>query len=435
MIKNLSELLENPKDSKLKALRKVLLEALENALKKVDLKSRFESLLPFTPSRPSIIAIGKASFKMFSEFTSLYGYKRGIIVSNVQVSKEFDGVEFIRAGHPLPDDGSVFAGKRVVEFLNELEAEDEVIFLISGGGSAMLELPRIPLQDLVYVNQLLLSCGADIEEINTVRKHLSWLKGGQILKYLKGKALAFLMSDVIKDRVDIIASGSTVCDNSTFKDAYLVLRKYDLWEKVPRRVKEVILQGLEGKVEETLKDCRWAEEKVKNFVILKNADLLQTLSSLLSYNFQVFNLGSDFHVDVEEMADFLYRKAMELLEGRVKNFVIVAGGEVKVRVINPSGKGGRNQDLALRMAIKLRDLNAKFVFLSFGTDGIDGNTDSAGAISDSKSYIRALSLGLSPQFYLEQNDSHTLFKALGDLIITGPTGINVKDVYILAVTF
>jgi glycerate-2-kinase len=240
------------------------------------------------------------------------------------------------------------------------------------------------------------------------------------------------MSDVINDRIDLIASGLTTCDPSTFLDALEVLNKYDLWDKAPQSVKEVISAGIKGDIPETLKDCKLAEGKIENTIILKNADFLAHLEDYLkSLGFAVFNLGSDFHLNIENMVQILVKKAQELTsQSPHKPIAIVAGGEASLKVIG-KGKGGRNQELVLRIAVEMSKFNKTFVFTSLGTDGIDGITDAAGAICDSETMKRAKILNLDPEKYLKRNDSYNFFKKIEDLIFTGHTGINVKDVYCL----
>lgn len=430
MIKNFSSLIQNCSEDERRHYREFLLVSIDEILFELSHRNYFEDYQDLELEKPLVIAVGKGAYGMFEKFTRVYEYAYGII-SSYPISSKFNNVELYSGGHPFPNSESIRAAKRTVELLEKFDYKS-VVFLISGGGSSMFELPRVPLEDLVKTTELLLSSGASIDEINTVRKHLSYIKGGQILKWLRSKAYAFLMSDVIGDRVDLIASGLTTCDPSTFMDALAVLKRYGLISKVPETVRDLIIRGCEGLEQETLKDCEYAQKVVKNFVILKNSDFLEKLKeSANKMGMKVMDLGSDNHQDVEELVSLFVNitRRQDLKVG--KPLLVLAGGEVKVKVSNPSGKGGRNQELALRVALAMSKMKTKFEFIAMGTDGIDGNTDAAGAIVDDTTLRRGKEVDLDALEFLKKSNSYEFFRILGDAIFTGPTGINLKDVYCL----
>jgi len=433
MIKNREILLKTEIPEPILSARMAIIDGLNHAFDNCNPEKILISHIDSSASPPYLVAVGKAAYPMLKPYLNFGEIEGGILVTNAKIEDKLDKIKYFKGGHPYPNRESLKSAEYFLQVLKTKNPQ-KLIFLISGGGSAMFELPRIPLKDLITINKLLLSSGANIEEINTVRKHLSKIKGGQLINYLNTKAHAFLMSDVIHDRIDLIASGLTTCDPSTFEDTYEVLKKYDLWERAPKSVRAVTSAGLEGRIPETFKDCKLASERVDNTIILRNADFLSYLAKFLKLKgYIVLNLGSDFHLKIEEMVEFLIRKMKELTDANPKsNIAIVAGGEIYLQV-KGKGKGGRNQELTLRLAKEMEGKNKKFVFAAIGTDGIDGLTDAAGAICDNETIFRAKRLSLNPEKYLRENDSYNFFKRLNDLIITGHTGINVKDVYCLIV--
>ncbi len=430
MIKNFSSLIHNCSEDEKRHYREFLLVSIDEILFELSHRNYFEDYQDLELEKPLVIAVGKGAYGMFDKFSRVYEYAYGII-SSYPIPSKFKNVELYSGGHPFPNGESIMAARRAVELLENFDYKS-LVFLVSGGGSSMFELPRVPLEDLVKTTELLLSSGANIDEINTVRKHLSYVKGGQILKWLKSKAYAFLMSDVIGDRVDLIASGLTTCDSSTFMDALTVLQRYGLISKVPETVRDVIIRGCEGLEEETLKDCEYAQKMVKNFVILKNSNFLEKLKeSANKMGIKVMDLGSDNHQDVEELVSVFVDISRRHYLKNGKPLMVLAGGEVKVKVSNPSGKGGRNQELALRVALAMSKIETKFIFVAIGTDGIDGSSDAAGAIVDDTTLRRGKEAGLDALEFLKGNNSNEFFRMLGEAIFTGPTGINLKDVYCL----
>jgi glycerate 2-kinase len=311
-----------------------------------------------------------------------------------------------------------------------------VICLISGGGSSMMPLPRdgISVSDKRQITDLLLKSGATITEINTVRKHISEFKGGWLAKKAyPATVLNLIMSDVIGDPLDFIASGPTVPDSTTFSDAILVLRKYSLWNKAPASIAKVLSDGERGIIPETPKANDESFKKVHNVVIGNNRLASQAArTALKSAGLNALLLTSMLEGEARHVGTVLSSIAHELTISNnpvQKPAAILAGGETTVTVTG-TGKGGRNQELALGAAVKLDGLDG-VVVVSLTTDGVDGPTDAAGAIVDGKTLSRAKKMSLSPQKFLADNDSYSFFSKLGDLIFTGPTGTNVNDISVI----
>ncbi len=313
-----------------------------------------------------------------------------------------------------------------------------VIFLLSGGGSALLPFPAgdIQLKEKQEVTQLLLDCGADIQEINTIRKHISRMKGGWLAKWAyPSTVIGLILSDVVGDPLDVIASGPTVPDPSTFEEAWGILEKYDLLNTISPSIKEHLRSGREGTVEETPKPGDAVFQKVHNCLIGSNMiALLAAEKEAASLGFKTLILSSSIVGETREAARFHAAIAKEVISSGNPISVpacILSGGETTV-TIKGKGLGGRNQEFALAGALEIRGVE-RVVLLSGGTDGTDGPTDASGALADHTTVGRAKSLGLNPKTHLENNDAYPFFKKLGDLLITGPTRTNVMDVRILLV--
>jgi glycerate 2-kinase len=390
--------------------------------------------------RVLVVGAGKASAPMAKALEAIL---RDRIEGGSLVVKEGHGlalgkISVEEASHPVPDMRGVKGTQRIMDLLSSAGQEDLVIGLISGGGSALLVAPvqGITLKDKQEVTRLLLSCGATIHEVNTVRKHLSAVKGGQLARLAAPATLiTLILSDVIGDDLDVIASGPTVPDKSTFLQAKEVLQKYSLWDKVPPAVRGVMDRGVAGKIPDTPKDgdpcfqrCHW-EIVGSNLQALMAA---REFSESLGYRSMI--LTSRLEGEAREVAKALVSIAKEVKATGNPIGVpccILSGGETVV-TLRGKGKGGRNMELALSASMALDGME-DLVFLSAGTDGTDGPTDAAGAIADGTTIARARRLGLSPLRYLDENDSYHFFEALGDLVITGPTRTNVMDIQVILV--
>lgn len=402
-----------------------------------DSKKSFD-LSPF--QRIFVIGAGKASASMAQAMEEIFN---GRLTSGIITTKHGHGLplkvtEVIEAGHPLPDQKGLEGAKKIQTLLKETGEKDLVLFLISGGGSALLPLPvdGISLEEKQKTTQLLLDCGADIIEINTIRKHISQIKGGWLARWAyPSTVLTFILSDVVGDPLDSIASGPTVPDTSTFKEAWEILEKYDLVPKVPSSVQHYLSAGREGKMDETPKPGDGVFNKVHNILIGSNIIALQAAeaeAASLGYNTVI--LSSSIVGETREAARFHGSLAKEVFSSGhpiPKPACIISGGETTV-TMKGHGKGGRNQEFVLAGAFEIMDLE-KTVLLSGGTDGTDGPTDAAGAIADHTTIRRAQTLGLNAKTHLNNNDAYPFFQKLGDLLMTGPTQTNVMDVRIILV--
>jgi glycerate-2-kinase len=313
-----------------------------------------------------------------------------------------------------------------------------VICLISGGGSSLMPLPRgnISIADKRELTNALLKSGATINEINTVRKHVSDFKGGWLAKKAyPATVLNLILSDVIGDPLDFIASGPTVPDSTTFSDAVKALEKYDLWDKAPASVRKVLSDGEKGLIPETPKASDPAFKKVFNVVIGNNRSAsLVACEHLKRAGLNTVLLTTTMEGEAKHVGTFLASVGREVIESGnpiARPAGIVVGGETTV-VVTGKGKGGRNQEIPLTAALKLKDLD-NVVVVSASTDGIDGPTDAAGAVADGQTISKALAKKLAAEEYLANNDSYNFFSKLGDLIFTGPTGTNVNDITIIIV--
>jgi hydroxypyruvate reductase len=345
-------------------------------------------------------------------------------------------VAVVEAGHPLPDEAGVAGAHRMAELLGQATSRDLVLAVISGGASALLTLPArgVTLADLEETTGLLLRSGANIVELNTVRKHLSQIKGGGLAR-LAGNApmVSLILSDVVGDPLDVIGSGPTVADRSTFAEAWAVLERYALVEEVPDTVRERLMAGLQGKVPDTLKPGDPVFERVHNIVVGNNRLAAEAaVREARKCGLNALLLTTFVEGEAREVARVVAALAKELVTHDrpvARPACLVWGGETTVTV-HGKGKGGRNQELALAAALALGGVSG-VVLVALGTDGTDGPTDAAGAVSGGETVAHARSLGLDPVASLRDNDSYPFFDALDDLIRTGPTGTNVNDLLFL----
>jgi glycerate-2-kinase len=324
----------------------------------------------------------------------------------------------------------------MLDMAEKAKEDDLVICLISGGGSSLMPLPRgkISIADKREITNALLKCGATINEINTVRKHISDFKGGWLAKKAyPATILNLILSDVVGDPLDFIASGPTVPDSTTFIDAVKVLEKYGLWSKAPASIRKVLSDGKKGLMPETPKADDEAFKRVFNVVVGNNRLASLTAQEFLkSEGLNTLLLTATLEGEARHVGVMLASIAREVsLSGNPvpKPAGIIAGGETTV-IVTGKGLGGRNQEIALAAARNLKDMNGAVV-ASLSTDGVDGPTDAAGAIVDGKTLERSAKNGLTPEEYLARNDSYHFFSKLGDLIVTGPTGTNVNDISVI----
>lgn len=456
MIKNKDILIGNSKDEVLRRLRHDACAILDNALSAVDPKEAVLNALSLNGDLLSyeggsvdlsktkkiiVVGGGKAGGLMVKAVEVLLGGRITSGLVNVlkgsEDSMKTGRVALKGASHPIPGNEGIRGVDGMLDLTNGLTKNDLVITLISGGGSALMPYPvsGITLKDIQELTSILLKAGANINELNVVRKHISGFKGGQFARHAcPARMISLILSDVIGDPLDTIASGPTSPDESTFTEARDVLVRYGLLDTVPENVLSRINGGMNGIYPETPKPTDPIFENVSNLVIANNymaASAAFSVSEGLGYNSMILST----HIEGEA------RHVGKMLAGIVREensrglpiptpAAIIVGGETTVTV-KGEGKGGRNQEVALGAIHKMNGLRG--VIATFGTDGIDGPTDAAGAIVDGKSLHRALELGLNPKEFLEGNDSYSFFKSMKDLIITGPTGTNVNDLTVLLV--
>lgn len=347
-------------------------------------------------------------------------------------------IRFNPAAHPIPNEEGVRGVKNMLELVGRPSRDDLVICLVSGGGSALMPLPSrgLRLSDKQRTTKLLLRSGARIDEINAVRKHLSEIKGGRLAEKLyPAMVVSLIISDVVDDELGSVASGPTVLDDTTYSDAYAVLKEYGLWGEVPRSVRNYIQNGKEGKLPETPKKRSRVFKRVHNILIGNNQESCEAAVKVLRRRgYRTLLLSTRIQGEAREVGTVLSATVSEIRETQnpaSPPAAIIAGGETTVTV-HGKGRGGRNQELVLSAALAIKDMPGVLVS-SVGTDGVDGRTDAAGAVADGNSIKRGLKKGLNPDRLLRVNDSYTFFKRLDDLVITGPTGTNVNDVTIAIV--
>jgi len=387
-----------------------------------------------------LVGSGKASNAMAQAIEEIFGDRltKGVITTKYGHLLPLNKTKVIEAGHPIPDQKGYEGAKKIQRLLKESGPKDLVIFLLSGGGSALLPFPadRIDLEEKQEVTQFLLDCGADIKEINTVRKHISMIKGGWLAKWAyPSTVIGFILSDVVGDQLDVIGSGPTVPDSSTFGEAFEILKKYNLLKEISPSIQNHLRSGKEGKIEETPKPGEAVFEKVYNSLIGSNIlALLEAKREAESLGFNTVILSSSIEGETREAARFHTAIAKEVIfSGNPipRPACLLSGGETTVTV-KGKGLGGRNQEFALAGALEISGIE-RVVLLSGGTDGTDGPTDAAGALADHTTVRRAKAMSMNPKAHLENNDAYPFFQKLGDLLITGPTHTNVMDVRILLV--
>jgi glycerate 2-kinase len=388
--------------------------------------------------RVHVIGFGKASKRMSEAVIDIlsdrvYG---GVIIAPSDEGR-LASLEIIKGDHPIPRENTLRSSQKLLDYLvDNVSEEDTVVVLISGGGSALFEVPEdgIKLDDIAYISRELMKRGADIVELNTIRKRLSKVKGGKLLRFIKSKNIvSLILSDVIGDRLDTIASGPTAPDETTFRDAYNILVKYKLWDEIPENIKTIFTKGMSGEILDTLKPGDELFNKVQNIIIASNYIVLEEIAKKVEeYGFKSVILTSLLEGEAREVGKVLASiiRSIDLYGKPVSRpIALIAGGETTVTV-KGSGIGGRNQELCLSLAIRIKGL-PNIVATCFATDGVDGVSPATGAIVDGETVDRALNLGLDPQKYLDNNDSYTFFSKLGSAVITGYTGTNVNDVFIV----
>jgi glycerate 2-kinase len=385
-----------------------------------------------------VIAAGKAAPGMALAFARRF---RGSLASGVVAGTHLDvglppALDWVRAGHPLPDSASETAGRRALQVAREA-GETPLVVLLSGGASALLAVPAedLTLETKRDVTARLLRAGADIHATNTVRKHLSGLKGGRLAACRPGPTLTLAISDVVGNDLSVIGSGPTVADGSTFADALAVLDRFGGRPAYPAAAVALIERGTKGLVPETPKrdDTRLARSVAQ--VIGSARDVLAGATrSAQALGYHVVRIDEPVTGEAREAAIRQVPMMFECARSAGGRVAVLSTGETTVKV-SGAGRGGRNQEFALAAVRVLAARPAAAALASVGSDGVDGSTDAAGAFVDSTSLARAAAARLTPDPFLDDNDSYHFFRALGDLIVTGPTGTNVGDFQVLLVEF
>lgn len=373
-----------------------------------------------------VFGSGKAAYTMAKEMEEILGdliYK-GLIVAPYD-DGELQKIEVKIGSHPIPTQKSLDAAQALLEVMQECAKADLYIYLLSGGSSSLIELPIEPvtLEDMQSATSLMLSNNLAIDEINTVRKHLSKIKGGRLAAASQASGIALVISDVIDNSLESIGSGILYADTSTFEDAKKILVKKEIYFHMPDSVKEVIEKGLQNTKEES---PFISLSRVSHHILASNRHALQEAEkSALSLGLSVKVLEASLSGEVNPMVE----KILAFLQD-TREECLILGGECSVK-LSGNGKGGRNQHLALLMLERICDKGLEITFLSSGTDGVDGNSDATGAVVDKKSCLRAARLGLDLQTYKKNFESYNFLKQTDDLIISGATGTNVADMVIL----
>ncbi len=388
-----------------------------------------------------VVGGGKAAPAMTAALCDLLGERLtgGLVIT--KYSHRTPGpatgpVAVLEAGHPLPDEAGVAGARRLADLLSRATDRDLVLAVLSGGGSALLTLPAegLSLADLQATTDLLLRCGATIVELNAVRKHLSRIKGGGLARLAApAPVVSLILSDVVGDPPDVIASGPTAPDPTTFAEAWAVLRRYALVGRVPAAVRERLQAGMAGRLAETPKPGDALFERVQNAIVGSNRLAAEAaVRAARQAGLHALLLSTFVEGEARQVARVAAALAKELVHYDrpiPRPACLVWGGETTVTV-RGSGQGGRNQELALAAALALDGLPG-VVLVALGSDGTDGPTDAAGAVATGQTVARARALGLDPAVHLADNDAYPFFDALDDLIRTGPTGTNVNDLLFL----
>ncbi len=388
-----------------------------------------------------VIGAGKAGAPMAQALEEIIGDR----ITGGQVNVKYghlaalNRVQLTEAGHPIPDAAGLEGTRAIVDLVSRAGERDMVLCVISGGGSALLPLPAegLTLQDKQDTTKRLLACGATIHEINAVRKHISAVKGGGLAKAVYPATLiSLVLSDVIGDDLNVIASGPTVPDSSTFRDCTDILDKYSIRERVPRAVLKRLQKGIEGGVSESPKPGDPVFSRTQTAIVANNLQCVRAAEKKASdLGYHTFVLSTMIEGETREVARVHGAMAKEILKSGhpfAPPACVLSGGETTVTMVG-KGLGGRNQEFVLSAVICVRG-QQQVVVLSAGTDGSDGPTDAAGAIGDNQTVERAHALGLNPVDFLSNNDAYSFFQRLGDLVKTGPTNTNVMDLQVLLIS-
>ncbi len=384
-----------------------------------------------------VVGVGKAACPMAKALEELLGEKisGGVVVTKYGYKLPLRKVEVVEAGHPVPDENSLKGTEKALEIARKVREKDTLIVLVSGGGSSLFTMPEdgIELEDKVRVNELLLKSGAKIHEMNAVRKHISKVKGGKFVKGVRGRVVSLIISDVVGDSLETIASGITVRDPTTFHDAYKVLKLYSLWERIPESVRNHIALGMKGLKEETLKERL---ENVHNFLLCSSKKVCEfALERCKQLGYPANIVTTSLEGEARHVGKVIASVVQEIWKNDrpfEKPVVLIFGGETTVTMEGAHGKGGPNQELVLASASKISGLRGCCI-VSVDTDGTDGPTEAAGGVVDSYSFELLRSKGIDAEEHIKCHNSFEALKAIGGLILTGPTMTNVNSLTIAVI--
>ena len=382
-----------------------------------------------------VIAVGKAAPFMAQAFAAVAGdrLRGGIVIGTHLPDSLPSGFEWIPSAHPLPDERSVRAGRRALELAHRTGAGETLVVLLSGGASALMAVPAgdLTLDDKRVAVNALLKGGADITALNTIRKHLSAVKGGRLAAAAAAPTVCLAISDVVGDDLSVIGSGPTVPDPTTFREAWAYVERFGVEDQLTPAVKAYLRRGLEGLIEETPKagDAR-LERSITRVVGGRFEAMRGAAEAARALGYDVQTSEEPVIGDARTMGPLVLERARTLADGRTRPLAVIASGETTVKVVG-SGKGGRNQELALSVAAAVGQQGDDLAMGSFGTDGIDGPTDAAGAFVDGTTVTRARELSLDPEAFLADNNAYAFFGRLGDLLMTGPSTTNVGDIQVV----
>ena len=392
-----------------------------------------------------VLGIGKASARMASAMESILEgeLSKGFVITKYGHGRKLRKIQVMEAGHPVPDENSLEGARILSQMAGAADVHTLIINLISGGGSSLLSLPAdgISLEDKRQTTRVLLASGADIDEMNCIRKHISKVKGGGLAKIASpARLINLILSDVIGDRIDTIASGITAPDHTTFQDALSIVRKYALEDKLPQAVRDHLVQGAQGNIPETPKAGNPVFSNTVNIILGNNTlavSAARKTAERLGYDARI--LSTTLAGEASEAGSYFAQLVKVIDSGKsgiAKPAAIIAGGETTV-TIRGKGKGGRNQEMALAYAIELHRIypgSPNIFFLSAGTDGSDGPTDAAGAFVTPALMEKMKAISAQAAACLRENDAYHFFHDTGDLFKTGPTYTNVCDIQVLLVT-
>lgn len=399
----------------------------------------FDKTFPLTANQPLyVIGAGKASSTMAAAAEDIFGERihDGIIIAPPGKVPSLRFIKIAEGTHPIPDQKSIHASQRLMEFIHSIPEQAMVLNLISGGTSSLFCVPasELTLQDIQTVYQLLIECGASIHEINTIRQCLSKIKGGRLLSDLNQTVLIdLIISDVPDDDLRFIGSGPTAAQSFSYIDARSILNTYNILNRIPEGVQKYIEAGVTREESDGHPVITQDFDGHNSFIVSSAKKMVRNAGEILTDDgYQAEQMEDPWSGPVGEFESYILSRIKKSLKKSNKKIALIFYGECTVEVTG-NGLGGRNQELALRMAERLSGFNREIVFLSAGTDGVDGPTDAAGAVVDQKTANKAIKNGINPSSFLKNNDSYHFFKQAGGHIKTGPTGNNLMDLQIVLI--